>query len=69
VAGIEREVQMLHKLLLVLAIAAFALPGAALAAKKPPKGYAVGQKCSAKYEKTYHAQHFTCVKGVLAAKK
>jgi hypothetical protein len=61
---------MVHRLVLALAVAALALPGAALAAKpKHHKGYAVGQTCSAKYEMTYRAHHLTCVKGVLQAKK
>jgi hypothetical protein len=61
---------MLHRLVLALAVAVLAVPGAALAAKpKPPKGYAVGQACSTKKETTYRAHHFTCVNGYLQAKK
>jgi hypothetical protein len=61
---------MVQRVVLALAVAALAVPGAALAAKpKPSKGYAVGQACSAKKEMTYRAHHFTCVGGYLKAKK
>ncbi|HZT92571.1 MAG TPA: hypothetical protein VFA05_11080 [Gaiellaceae bacterium] len=57
--------------LLLSALAAFVLllPATALAAGSAGHHYRVGQKCSAKLEKQYKAQHFTCVKGKLRKMK